>query len=181
MGVPAPIPPLPSDALRLSGRLTAVLTGPDGAELARREVPNTVLQTGAELVAQLLTGLAGAGPLNGVAVGLHGTPTAPPYHLTGLVTTSGDEALTGATVITLGTDAFTVDTQLDRLRVRIGVKAVLPAGAATGTIREAALGTLNTEGNALTRLYNRVILEPVEKAAEHELTLYWDVFLPYGT
>lgn len=166
--------------LRLRGQLVAVLTAPDGRELARREVTNTVLQAGAELVANLLTGQEGFGPLDGVAVGLDGTPSFPPYNLTGLVTTSGDETLAGPTVVALTPASFTLETQLDRLRVRVGVRAVLPAGTATGTIREAALGTRNAEGTALSRLYNRVILEPVEKAAEHELTLYWDVFLPYG-
>lgn len=172
--VPATHPP------RLIGHLTAVLRSADGAEVARREAWNTVLQSGAEIVAGLLTG-QGAGAIDGAAVGLNGTPSSPPYALTGLATNSGDEALTGPTVVAITPEAFTVETQLDRLRVRVGVKVVLPAGTATGTIREAALGRRSAEGDTLSTLYNRVILEPVDKAPEHELTLYWDVFLPYGT
>lgn len=176
----APIP-TSTAGRRIEGRVTAVLRAADGTELTRREASNTVLRSGAELVAAVLTGQAGARALNGVTVGANGAPTAPPYALTGLSPTAVDGAVTGTLVVALEPSAFTVETQVDRLRVRIGARAVLPPGTGTGTIREAALGTLAEGGGSLATLYNRVILEPIEKASDQELTLYWDIFLPYGT
>lgn len=174
-------PPVEPPIRRITGTLTAILRDRDGVEVARRQADNTVLRSGAELVAAVLTGQAGAVPLNAMAVGVDPTPASPPYAPTGLTTTSGDDTLTGATVAALTPGSFTVETQADRLRVRVSVRAVLPAGAATGTIREAALGTLAEGGESLAALYNRVILEPVEKAQDQELALYWDIYFPYGT
>ena len=57
------------------------------------------------------------------------------------------------------------------------VRGTVPAAAAVGTIREAAL--LARDGDSV-RLYNRVIFAPIEKAADHELTLFWEIAFPYG-
>ena len=166
---------------RITGALTLVLRDREGVEVARRRAQNTVLRGGAERGAAGLTGQARGVPLNAAAVGVDATPSSPPYEISALATTSGSDTLADPTVVTLTPDAFSIETQTDRLRVRVGVRAVLPPGTATGVIREAGLGTLGSDGRSLAVLYNRVILEPIDKASDQELALYWDIFFPYGT
>ena len=43
---------------------------------------------------------------------------------------------------------------------------------------EAAL--LHQAGDGTRQLYNRVTLEPVNKRAEQELSLFWEVSFPFG-
>src|SRR5690606_18897887 len=103
---------------RITGTLTAVLYDRDGAERARRTASNTVLRGGAELVAAVLSGQPGAVPLNAMAVGVDATPSSPPYELTALTQSSGGDSLAEPTVAALTPDAFSIETQADRLRVR---------------------------------------------------------------
>ena len=44
-------------------------------------------------------------------------------------------------------------------------------------MREAGL---LSRGDGDPVLYNRVIFAPIEKGADHELTLFWEVAFPYG-
>jgi len=61
--------------------------------------------------------------------------------------------------------------------VRVRVRGTVPAAAAVGTIREAAL--VSRSGDNAT-LYNRVTFSPIQKTDDHELTLFWEVGFPYG-
>ena len=154
--------------------------------LVRRRRPNTVFATGATLVGELLFGHV-ATPVNGMGVGTNAQPSAAPYDTVTLDTT--DETgtpLVGAVAVALAPEAVVVTPQPDDLRIRVTVRGVLPPTAARAAdggpvrIAEAALGVLADDGLSLTRIYNRVTFEPVPKASEHELALYWEVDLPYG-
>jgi hypothetical protein len=152
----------------------------------RRAGANTVLQSGASLVAELFTGRQ-ATPVNGMGVGTNPQPSAPPYEAVTLDT--NDEAgqpLQGPVAVALVPDDIVVEALPDELRVRVAVRGVIPpegARSADGgpvAIGEAALGLLAADGLSLERIYNRVTFDPVPKEPEHELALYWEVFFPYG-
>src|SRR5436190_15309656 len=81
------VPAQPSK--RLEGRLRIVVRDAHGVSVAEREVTNIVLRSGAELIAGLFRG-AVTTPVNGVAVGVNSTASAPPYEATALTTTALD-------------------------------------------------------------------------------------------
>jgi hypothetical protein len=143
------------------------LTRSDGTLVAVRQAHNSVLRTGADLLAHLFSGqLTG---ITHMAVGSSDTPETQDFTTT---------QLTGATEVALTPDAFQIDPP-DAVKrvVRVRVRGTVPAAAAVGTLREAALVSHN--GDAAT-LYNRVVFAPIEKAGDHELTLFWEVAFPFG-
>lgn len=156
--------------------------------LAGRNAHNSVMQGGAQLVADLFRG-AVATPVNGMAVGLSPDPAAPPYSATALTTTNpdGTPAVT-AFAIPIAADAIAVELVERDFLVRLRVRGLVPATAARPVdeaavsvlIAEAALGVLAPDGQSLTTLYNRVTFEPIAKAADQEIALYWDIDFPYG-
>lgn len=167
------------------GRLTVAVRDPRGVVTARRRASNTVFLTGATLVGELFAGQA-ATPVNGMGVGTNPEPSGPPYDAVQLDTNDeGGTPLTGPVVVALVGEDVTIG-PADELRVRVLIRGVIPAEGAQAVdggpvrIAEAALGVLSTEGTALDRIYNRVTFEPVPKEADHELSLYWEVFFPYG-
>lgn len=172
----------------ITGRLAIALRAPGGAPLLVRRARNAVLQSGAAMLAAMFRGEAGAAP-TGFAVGLDATPPGPPFASAPLTTTRPD----GSPGIVrpaaaLAADAISVATIADELLVRVTVRGVLPADAATSpdgpdaqvAIAEAALGVLAADGLSLSRIYNRVVFEPVPKTAAHELALFWEIDFPYG-
>ncbi len=173
---------------RIEGRLHLVVRRSDGAVVGERRASNTVLRSGAELVADLFGGQA-LTPINGIAVGLDSTPSSPPYEAAALTTTTpeGEPALL-RTAAALPAEAIETEILADELKVRVRVRGVIPedhaAGAEEGVERvllgEAALGVLAADGESLERIYNRVVFEPVPKTQDHELALYWEVDFPYG-
>ena len=176
-----------SSPFHLRGTLIAELREPGGPLLCRREAHNTVLRGGAELIAELLSGRAST-PINGVAVGIDPEPSAPPYERVSLVVAiDGSPVITNAAQPLVLTDAApevsTDDFQI-RLRFRSvlapGVGAPVEAAKDSADIGEAALGVLAADGQSLTRVYNRVVFEPIPKRREHELSLYWEISIPYG-
>ena len=174
---------------RIIGTLRLEVRDAQGRLVRARSASNSVMQGGAALVADLFCGAA-ATPVNGMAVGISSEPPAPPYDSIALTTTNGDgtAALTGFAV-PLVTDAMTVEVLADLFKVRVRVRAVVPAEAANSTdpqaasidIGEAALGVLAADGLSLARLYNRVVFEPVAKTRDQELALYWDIDFPFGS
>jgi hypothetical protein len=171
---------------RPGGRLTIEVRAPRGRVVARRRANNTVFLTGATLVGELFSGRV-ATPVNGMGVGTNPQPSAAPYETVTLDTADdAGQPLTGPLAVPLDPDDITVATDADELRVSVRIRGVLPpegARAADGgpvLIGEAGLGVLSADGTALDRTYNRVTFEPIPKAAEHELALYWEVFFPYG-
>jgi hypothetical protein len=84
--------------------------------------------------------------------------------------------------------AIVTEVLADELKVRVSLRSVLGPNRAvspnpevrTVEIAEAALGILAPDGNTLSQIYNRVVFEPVLKARDQELALYWEVDFPYG-
>lgn len=176
------------EARSIRGRLTAELRQPGGPVLARRRVHNTVLRSGAELLADLIRGVA-VTPINGFAVGLSSEPSAPPYEATALTTgTPGGTPLLLDSVAALSAEQLEVETVTEDLLVRVRVRGLLAPQQAVSPepteksvlLGEAALGVLAEDGQSLTRIYNRVVFEPIPKSREHELALYWEIDFPYG-
>lgn len=173
---------------QIRGRLRLEVRAADGAVVARRRSSNTVVRSGGELLADLFSG-ALTTPVNAMAVGVDSVASTTPYELAGLTTaTAGGTPLLVASVVPLAPDAFATETLAEQLLVRIVVRGVVPAeGAvspdadvATVDIGEAALGVLADDGQALARVYNRVVFEPVPKGRDQEIALYWEIDFPYG-
>jgi hypothetical protein len=173
---------------RIIGRMRLDLISPGGGIAARRRATNSVMQGGAELIADLFRGSA-ATPVNGMAVGTSSEPPAPPFTTSALTTTHGDGTLAlDRFAVPLAANAMSVEVLPDLFKVRVRVRAVIPADAANSPdpqvasveIGEAALGVLAADGLSLARLYNRVVFEPVAKTRDQELTLYWDIDFPFG-
>ncbi|MCI0508180.1 MAG: hypothetical protein L0Z73_19050 [Gammaproteobacteria bacterium] len=172
----------------IEGRLHVVLRKPGGAPIMERHVSNTVMRSGAELVAALFRGELST-PINGMAVGIDNTPATPPYEITALTTThpDGSPAIQQATVV-IQPEVIRTDVLTDLLKVRVTVRAVIPENHATSPdgndprvmLGEAALGVLEEGGESLARIYNRVVFEPIPKTPDHEVALYWEVDFPYG-
>ena len=165
--------------------LVAELRDPGGTPAGRRRAHNAVLAGGAQLVADLFRGAGGAGPVNRMTVGANPAPELPPFTSTDLSASSPDGGqLSGPRDVALASDAFAVEVDADRRRIVVTARAVLPAGdAAAGTglhgpVAEAAL--LHQAGDGTRRLYNRVTFKPVDKRAEQELSLFWEVSFPFG-
>lgn len=177
-----------NDRRIIRGCLRLAVRRPGGTVVARRQAANTVVRSGAELVAELWSGQVST-PVNGMAVGLDDTPSSPPYEITALTTTTptGDPAILRPAVA-LRPEDLTTEVLADELKVRVSLRAVVPPDQATSPdednprvmIAEAALGVLAAEGDRLTEIYNRVVFEPVPKTADHELALYWEIDFPYG-
>lgn len=172
----------------IEGRLHLVLREPGGAPIQERRVSNTVMRSGAELVAALFRGEL-ATPINGMAVGIDNTPATPPYEITGLTTTHPDGSLAvQQAAVTIQPEVMRTDVLPDELKVRVSVRAVIPETHATSPdaddsrvmLGEAALGVLAEGGESLAHIYNRVVFEPIPKTSDHEVALYWEVDFPYG-
>lgn len=147
----------------------------NGRVIAERRTRNTVMESGAQIVASLF---AGTGvPVTHMAVGISDA-TPEDTALTAL-TNTGDEALTGETVGPVAPGSIRFETDQVRRVVRVFMRATLPNAAAVGTIREAGLIARRPDPDGDT-LYNRVTFAPVVKADDHELTLFWEVEFPFG-
>jgi len=159
----------------MKAKLHLVLTDPGGAVVDERRAHNTVMATGARIVADLFAGVGS--PITHMGVG---TADAAPEDVgvTALTNGGGDDApLTGSTLAPIASSAFTATLVPERRVVQVRVRATLPPDAAVGRIREAGLVS---QGDGDPVLYNRVVFAPVDKGDDHELTLFWEVEFPYG-
>ncbi len=140
-----------------------------------REAHNAVMQSGARLMADLFAGRGT--PITHMMVGTSDAPESETFSTTGLANDPG-APLVEPVDAPIAADAFsTPEIDTERRLVRIRVRGTLPANAAVGTVREAAL--VSRAGD-VTTLYNRVILAPITKGSDHELTLFWEITFPYG-
>ncbi len=173
---------------RIEGRLRLVVREPGGRTIAVRTAVNTVMRSGAELLAALVSGTLTT-PINGMAVGIDPTPPCPPYEAAALVATAPD----GTAVLQLAAcaiDPSAIQTAVlaDELKVRVSLRSAIGPNRAVSPddkvaaveIGEAALGVLASDGNSLVKIYNRVVFEPVPKTRDQELALYWEIDFPYG-
>ena len=162
----------------MRGRLTIELRDTAKTVLVRRQATNTVMQTGAELVAELFAGRGS--PITHMAVGT--SDSDPDLTTTTTLTNddgSGAPALQGDTVAEIGADAFSFEIDDLKRLVRVRVRATLADDAAVGRIREAGL-IARPSGGGDDRLYNRVTFAPLDKGADHEVTMFWEVEFPFG-
>lgn len=149
-----------------------------GTLIDRRRAHNAVMRFGAQLVAHAFTG-AGAG-ITHMGVGTSDAPESDAFDTAALTNaeSGGAPALTGDTEVALAAGTFGEPLVDDVKRVvAVRFHASLPDAAAVGTVREAGL---LSKGAGDPVLYNRVIFAPVQKGADHELTLFWEVAFPYG-
>jgi hypothetical protein len=151
----------------MRARLRIELRTKEGELVALRDAHNSVLRSGADMLARLFS-RQGLG-ITHMAVGSSDAPETEAF---------ATAALTDATEVTIAPEAFQVDPPDPVKRVvRVRVRATVPPADAVGTIREAAL--VSRSENSVV-LYNRVVFAPIEKANDHELTLFWEVGFPYG-
>ncbi|MCC6717389.1 MAG: hypothetical protein IT555_05855 [Acetobacteraceae bacterium] len=152
-----------------------------------RHSRNAVLRGGGELLAALFSGAA-ATPINGAMVGIGEEPANPPYEAGPTITDGAGVVRLLRPVAAIAPADCTVATIADEFRVRVTVRALLPAinavdptdPATRVEITEASLGVLDGPGTGLAQIYNRVVFEPVPKTDAHELALYFEVDFPYG-
>lgn len=167
----------------MRARLQLELTDRSGRVLAARRASNTVMRSGAAIMAELFAGQGQ--PVTHMSVGVS---DADPDDVDVQSLTNEpfgeDPALTGATRGEVAAGSVTFETENVRRFVRVRLRATLPADAAVGRIREAGLVSLvppANEGDPPTeRLYNRVTFAPIDKGPDHELTLFWEVEFPFG-
>jgi hypothetical protein len=151
----------------MRAHLRVELKSMTGETIEVRQEYNSVLRGGADLLARLF-----AGQGDGITHMSVGTSDAPESDVFGTTT------LSGATEVPISADAFQIDPPDPVKRVvRVRVRGTVPAAAAVGAVREAAL--LSRSGEIAT-LYNRVTFASIEKTDDHELTLFWEVAFPYG-
>ena len=161
----------------MQARLTMILSGADGVEIARREAKNSVMRGGGELIAKLFAGIGQ--PITHMAVGT--SDAAPPddFVVTELKNEPVGEqaALSGDLDAALAPAAFSIAVNAEKRLVTVKVRGTMPQAAAVGTIREAGLVS---KSESTSVLYNRVTFAPLTKGNDHELTLFWEVSFPYG-
>ena len=139
----------------------------NGGLITVREAHNSVLRSGAGLLANMFA-MKSTG-ITHMAVGSSDAPESQDFATT---------ALTNATEVTISPDAFQIDPPDPVKRVvRVRVQGTVPAALNLGTVREAGLVAHNGD---TASLYNRVVFAPIDKAADHELTLFWEVGFPFG-
>jgi hypothetical protein len=140
-----------------------------GRLVASRDAKNAVLRGGADILARLFAG-QGTG-ITHMAIGTSDAPEGDTF---------GTTALAGAVEIPIAADAFQIDPPDPVKRVvRVRVRATVPASQVMADpVREAAL-VARADATTAT-LYNRVVFAPIQKTADHELTLFWEVGFPYG-
>jgi hypothetical protein len=152
-----------------------------------RRAKNSVMKSGAELLANLFTGKGSKG-ITHMGVGSSGEAEEGTFVRDALTAGDGPDALAGGSETAIAPEDFVVKADADRRVIIVQVHATLPKSAAVGTLREAALLSQETEplpndlnGFLLvTKLYNRVTFAPIKKQDDHELTMFWEVTFPYG-
>jgi len=160
----------------MQARVKIELRSTKGETVAEREVRNSVMRAGAEMVARLFSG--SGTPITHMGVGISDLPETESFTTAALSNDlEGISPLGGETEAPISPQAFSLEVDETRRVVRVRVRGTLPADAALGTVREAGLISRSDDS---TVLYNRVIFAPIEKGDDHELTLFWEVTFPYG-
>jgi hypothetical protein len=155
--------------------LRAELRAADGTLLATRAAHNAVLQSGARLIADLFAGRGAA--ITHMMVGTSDAPETEAFS-TAALQNDPSAPLAGDLDAPIAPEDFSAaEIDAERRLVKIRVRGTLPPSAAVGVIREAALVSRTDAG---TTLYNRVIMAPVTKGDDHELTLFWEITFPFG-
>jgi hypothetical protein len=152
------------------GRLRLAVRDRDGAVTERRAT-NVVLQGGAQVVASLFAGAAGAKPIDriGVGFGVEGADVA----ATGL-TPPADASIPAAALSTPVAPAdFAIATDADARLVRVTVAPIFKPTVDLADVTEAGL----LAGDSL---YNQVVFEPVTLHVGQDVTFFWEIDFPFG-
>lgn len=156
--------------------LEVALTDRHGRVVQRRREHNAVMESGAQLIADLFAGFGDG--ITHMGVGTNGL--APDDVAISALANEADgdvPALTGDTTAPIPGTAFSTTVIPEKRVVRLRVRGTLPDDAAVGTIREAGLLSVSDDE---TVLYNRVVFAPISKGDDHELTLFWEIDFPFG-
>lgn len=144
--------------LKLSGHLTLLLYGPDGALKDRRDIKNLVVGAGLGHIASRMTGTS-SGVMSHMQMGTGSTsPTA--------ANTALESAISPRNALTSTTAGGTYNEQLTYL-------ASFIAGEATGSLREAAIFNASSGGTMLCR----TVFPVINKGAGDTLQVTWTVSL----
>jgi hypothetical protein len=160
-----------SKAIPLSrGRLRLDATSPDGRTTSRRAT-NLVLAAGAQVVAALFAGAAGAKPIDRVGVGF-GTESA---DVNATALTPPPDGLIPADALSTPVvpDDFNLATDPDARFVRVSVTTTFKPTRELPDVTEA--GLLAGDG-----LYNQVVFEPVTLHDGQDVTFFWEIDFPFG-
>jgi hypothetical protein len=142
----------------------------DGHVVAERRSGNIVVQGGAQIVANLLSGAATAAPIDRVHVGF-GRESAGVEAIS-LTPPSGGGIASEALQSPVMPDDFQVEAAQPGV-LRLLVTTQFQPTVELADVSEAGL-------MAGTALYNQVVFEPVTLRVGQDITFFWEVDLPYG-
>jgi hypothetical protein len=161
----------------MKGYLELTLKDKDNRVVARRCGGNAVMRSGGEILARLFAG-TGTG-ITHMGVGTSDELDVENYAIEALSNEAvGDiPALEGDVEVAIAPDSFNIAPDEVKRVIKVSLRATMPDSAAVGTIREAGLLSVSESGRFL---YNRIVIDPVVKGNDHELTMFWEVSFPYG-
>lgn len=161
----------------MKGYLELIVKDKDHRLVARRAGGNAVMRSGGEILARLFAG-SGTG-ITHMGVGTSDELDVENYAIEALSNEAvGDiPALEGDVEVAIAPDAFNIVPDEVKRVIKVSLRATMPDTAAVGTIREAGLLSISESGRFL---YNRIVIDPVVKGNDHELTMFWEVSFPYG-
>jgi hypothetical protein len=143
----------------------------DGGGLTVRRAGNVVLARGAQVVATLFAGAAGATPIDRVGVGF-GVETAD-VGATALTPPPDGSIPANALSAPVEPDDFSIATDADERLVRVSVATIFKPTVELKDVTEAGL-------LAGERLYNQVVFEPVTLHVGQDVTFFWEIDFPFG-
>lgn len=142
-----------------------------GSRVTVRRATNVVLQGGAQVVAALFAGAAGASPIDRIGVGF-GVEAA--GDAATALTPPPDGAIAAQALTTPIEPAdFAIATDADARLVRVSVATVFKPSVELKDVTEA--GLLAGES-----LYNQVVFEPVTLRVGQDVTFFWEIDFPFG-
>jgi hypothetical protein len=152
------------------GRLRLEVADRHGTVTVRRG-SNIVLAGGAQLVAQLFSGAAGAGPIDRVSVGFG--QAGADVGATGLTPPPDTNIPASALSSPVAAADFAIATDDDARLVRVTVATVFKPTSELKDVTEAGL-------LAGDHLYNQVVFEPVTLRLGQDVTFFWEIDFPFG-
>ncbi len=158
-----------SDGQQMYGKVRIILKDKKGMVIEEREVRNTIVNKGRELVANLLAGNTGAGIGAITYMGVGTGSTATTSNMEGLETAKlPRSAIEKKTVTMVGEEA-----QID-IEATFKGDDIVPEGETVVSLRESGIFTAQSEGI----MYNRIIFDEIPLRKSLELTLQWKLCFP---
>lgn len=143
-----------NDSIKMKGKLSIVLTGPDGEVKEQHEVDNLVVTVGKNFIASRMKD-ATATAMSHMEVGTGTTAAAVGDTALGAAVASSRVALTSTTVTTNS----------------VAYVATFPAGTGTGALTEAGIFNASSSGTMLCR----TVFSVINKGAADTLGITWTV------